>query len=167
LDSGIPALVIGAIILVAASFLARSSLSTYDAVGQRLKEVQARTGEQARTRLSVTSTSLDPTRSQLTLQVRNDGQVPLATWASVDLIVTYTAASTQHRTWCGFDATGTAPNSWRIASIAPDVLDPGLLDPGETATITVTLGTPVDAGASNVVIFGAENGVTVSAIFTS
>src|SRR5205823_3798273 len=107
----------------------------------------------------------DAPHSQLTIQVRNDGQTPVASWSSLDLIVSYTASSAQRSVWCSFDATGVAPNSWRVAAIAPDVLDPGLLDPGETATITIILATAVDPGTSNVVIFSAENGVTVSAIF--
>jgi archaellum component FlaF (FlaF/FlaG flagellin family) len=168
LDSSIPALVIGAILLLGASFLSRSSINSYDVLGQRVKEVEARTGEQARTRLTITGATLDAGNATLTVQVRNDGQTRVASWSAADVIVTYyTGPSTRENQWLAYATAAPAAGEWTVSSISPDSFEPGLLNPGETATLTIELGQPAAAGMSNVVEITTEAGVSVSAPFAS
>jgi hypothetical protein len=166
LDTSIPALVIGAILLLGATFLSRSSITTYDRLGQQIKGVEARAGEQARTSLSVTSAVLDGAHVELTLQVRNNGQTNLSAWQAMDVIVTYSdATSARLTTYLAYTDGALADNTWTVASMSPDSFEPGILNPGETATLTLRLSPAVGAGTSNVIVISTENGVTLSAVF--
>jgi archaellum component FlaF (FlaF/FlaG flagellin family) len=168
MDSSIPALIIGAILLLGASFLSRSSINSYDSLSQRVKEVEARTGEQSRTNLTVTGATLDGAKDTLTVQVRNDGQTRVSTWGAVDVIVTYyTAPSTRANEWLAYTSAAPAAGEWTVSGISPDAFEPGLLNPGETATLTIELSQPAVAGMTNVVVVTTEAGVSVSAPFAS
>jgi hypothetical protein len=168
MDSSIPALVVGAILLLGASFLSRSSINAYDSLSQRVKEVEARTGEQARTRLTITSATLDGAGDTLTVQVRNDGQTRVAAWSAVDVIVTYyTAPTTRTNQWSSYTSGTPAAGEWTVASLSPDAFEPGLLNAGETATLTIELNQAAAAGMTNTVVITTEGGVSISAPFTS
>jgi archaellum component FlaF (FlaF/FlaG flagellin family) len=167
LDTSIPALVIGAILLLGATFLSRSSITSYDRLGQQIKGVEARAGDQARTRLTITGATLDAPHVTLTLQIRNDGQTSLSAWEATDVIVTYTdASSARLTTYLTYTAGALADDTCTVTSISPDSFEPGILNPGETATLTIQVAPAVGAGTSNVVVIGTENGVTLSAVFT-
>jgi archaellum component FlaF (FlaF/FlaG flagellin family) len=168
MDSSIPAMVIGAILLLGASLLSRSSITNYDLLGQQIKQVEARAGEQARTQLTITSASLDGAQDTLTLQLRNDGQTRVATWSAVDVIVSYfTAPTTRVTDWMAFTSGAPGGGEWTVTSISPDTFEPGILNPGETATLTVVLSPPAATGHTHQVLVTAENGVTASALFSN
>jgi archaellum component FlaF (FlaF/FlaG flagellin family) len=168
LDSSIPALVIGAILLLGASFLSRSSIHSYELLGQRVKEVEARTGEQSRTRLTVTSATLNGGNDTLTLQVRNDGQTRIAAWQAVDVIVSYyTGPTARQSEWLQYTTGTPAAGEWTVSAISPDAFEPGFLNPGETATLTAVLSTSAATGHTHQALITAENGVSVSALFTN
>jgi hypothetical protein len=168
MDSSIPALVIGAILLLGATVLARSSIITYDRLGQQIKEVEARAGEQVRTRLTIVDATLDGPRDTMTVQVRNDGQTRIATWPALDVIVSYTpSGSSQTAQWLAYAPAVPAANEWALTSIAQDYFEPGILNPGETATITVELNPAAATGPAFQVSVTAENGVSATALFTN
>jgi archaellum component FlaF (FlaF/FlaG flagellin family) len=167
-DSGIPALVVSAIFLLGASFLARSSIASYDRLGQQIKSMEVRSGEQTRTRLTITSATLDAPRAVLTVQLRNDGQTSVGAWATVDVLISYySAPTTKVDVWVPYTTDALAANTWKVASISPDTFEPGILNPGETATLQIQLSPVVAASTTNLIVIAAENGVTVSALFTS
>ena len=167
MDTSIPALVIGAILLVGASILGRSSILSYDRLGQQVKAVEARAGEQARTRLTITSATLDGPRDTLTVQLRNDGQTKVGTWETLDVLVSYTsAADVRLDVWLPYTSGAPAANTWRLSSISPDAFEPGLLNPGETATLTLELSPAAKAATTHLLVISTETGVTVSTPFS-
>ena len=149
--------------------LSRSSITTYDDLGQQIKGVEARAGEQARTRLTITSAVLDVPHVVLTLELRNDGQTSVGLWGAMDLIVTYSDSTlptpVRRSVYLAYTEGVLADNTWTVASISPDVFEPGILNPGETATLTVQVSPAVGLATSNVIVISAENGITVSALF--
>ncbi len=167
MESGLPALIIAAVFLLAASFLSRSGISSYEALGQHIKQVEARTGEQARTRLTIVSASLDAPGTTLTVQLRDDGSTNISSWSALDVLVSYyTGPSSRVDAWIPYVDGGLSPNTWTVVSITSDAFEPGILNPGETATIEVGLSPAVASGTTNEVVIATDGGVTVSAPFT-
>jgi archaellum component FlaF (FlaF/FlaG flagellin family) len=167
MDSAIPSMLIAALLLVAATFMARTGLHSYDQLGASIKATQSRVSAQNTTRLSITGTSLNSGRDTLTLMLHNDGQTRLASYNKLDVILTYyTSADTRITSWLPFTDSVTA-DSWRLMGIQDDVYEPGILNPGETAQIEIDLGSAVQAGKTNLIVIGSEAGSTVSIPFTS
>jgi hypothetical protein len=168
LESSIPALVIGAILLLGAAFMSRSSISSYDRLGQQIKETQTRSGEQARTRFTLTSATLNGGQDVLTVQLRNDGQTRVATWAAVDVIVTYfTDSTTRTAQWMAYAPAAPAAGEWTVSSISQDTFEPGILNPGETATLTVELSPAAATGHTHEVVIATESGISATALFAN
>jgi archaellum component FlaF (FlaF/FlaG flagellin family) len=167
MDSALPSLLIGALMLLASAFLARGGIQSYDQLGGSLRNLETRIQQQNATRLSVTATSLDGARDTLTVNLRNDGQIRLAAYHKLDVIVTYyTSASARLTVWVPWSEAVT-PGAWRLASILNDAYEPGILNPGETAEIQIELGSAVHPGATNLIVIGSEIGSPVSVPFSS
>jgi hypothetical protein len=166
-ENAIPSLLIGAIMLLAASFFARSSFQSYDQLGASLKATETRLTERTATRLTITDASLDGARDTLTISLRNDGQTRLTSFERLDVILTYYISATDRLTaWYPF-AESVSANAWTLAGIADDTYEPGILNPGETASLEVELGSSVTAGKTNLIVISSEAGSTTSAPFTS
>ena len=167
MENAIPALVIGAILLAASSLMARGSLQAYDQMGSSIKQMEARLGEQARTRLTVTSAGLDGARDTLTVNLRNDGSTRLANFERVDVIVSaFQSASLAQTFWLAYTPGAPSLNTWTVVSIVNDVHEPGILNPGETAVLQIEL-SPVWPGMTNLVLITSDTGVTTSYPFAS
>lgn len=168
METSIPALIIGALLLIASTLTARSSLQAYDRLGASFQQMEARAGEKSQSRLAVTNASLDATKQTLTVSVRNEGQTRIALFDRLDVIVNYrTAPAASVSAWLPYASTTPTAGSWGVDSIDGDDFEPGILNPGETAHFHVELETPALAGQTNTIIIGSETGSTVSAPFSS
>jgi archaellum component FlaF (FlaF/FlaG flagellin family) len=160
-------MLIGAILIVASSLIARSGLKSYDDIGASVKQMQNRMVDQLNSRLTISNVTVDGGGGGLTLNLANVGQTRVATYDKVDLILTYfTSPTARVSSWMPYDQ-GASPNSWTLVSISNDVYEPGILNPGETAVIHVTLATPGQAGKTNFVIRHREVGSIASTNFNS
>ena len=167
MENAIPSLLIGALLIVASTMIARSGLKSYDDVGTSVKEMHLRMVDQLQSRLTISSVTVDAGGGGLTVNLANVGQTRVATFNRVDLILTYyTSPTTRVTTWLPYDA-GVSANSWTITSITNDVYEPGILNPGETAVVHVTLSAPVQAGKTNFVLMDSEHGSVASTNFNS
>lgn len=167
MENAIPALLIGALLIIASSMIARSGLKSYDDVGASVKQMQTRLVEQVQSRLTISNVTVDGGGGGLTLNLANVGQTRVATYERVDLILTYYTSPTARVTsWLPYDQ-GAGPNSWTLVSITNDAFEPGILNPGETAVIHVTLATPIQAGKTNFVLMNSEAGSVASTNFNS
>ena len=169
MEHSIPALIIGAILILASSLTARTSLQSYYQIGQSLRSMETRLGEQSQTRLTIVDIDLDGQRNTLTVQLRNDGQTRLAAFDRLDVLITYyTSATTRVSLWLPYTASNPpAANNWTVASISSDAYDPGILNPGETAEVVIELSPSVYQNTTNLFVISSEAGVSVSAPFTS
>jgi archaellum component FlaF (FlaF/FlaG flagellin family) len=167
-ENAIPAILIGALLIIASSMLARSGLKSYEDVGNSVKEMQNRMVDQLQSRLTISNVTVDGGGGGLTLNLANVGQTRVATYERVDLILTYFTSPTARVTsWLPYDAGGASANSWTVMSITNDAYEPGILNPGETAVIHVTLAAPVQAGKTNFVLMDSEAGSIASTNFNS
>lgn len=168
MENAIPALVIGAILLVASSLMARGSLHTYDQLSVSVKHLETRLMEQSGTRLTISSPALDGSRDTLTFNLTNDGQTRLSDFTRVDLILTYYTSPTVRQTvWFPYEGGTPTPGTWTIVSITNDTYEPGILNPGETAQVSVELTPAVEAGKTNLIVIATDSGSSITFPFTS
>ena len=166
MDTSIPAAIVAAILMVSAVLLARTSLRSFDDMGQVWKEMEVRASEQANTELTVTGVS-HVSGPDWEVDLRNDGSTWLSEYDQMDLVVQYTPASgTQVVDWIPYTSGSLADNTWVVSSITSDSFEPGLLNPGETLVMRFRLNPAAANGTTNRFFFSSELGVTVSSIFT-
>lgn len=166
MEQGLPALMIAAILMLSTVFMARGGYLGADAIGQSLRESQERYGQQTRTGLTVTGTSIDGSGANVTLSVRNDGQTPIADFAGMDIVVQYFGETgTRYDKWLAYADGALASDTWTAGNFGSDVFEPGILNPGETMDITARLNPVAGAGTTNWAIIGTDKGVTVQTYF--
>jgi archaellum component FlaF (FlaF/FlaG flagellin family) len=167
MENAIPALLIGALLIIASTMITRSGLKSYEQVSTSVKEMQTRMVDQVQSRLTISNVTVDGGGGGITLNLANVGQTRVATYDRVDLILTYyTSPTARVTTWLPYDAAVSA-NSWTITSISNDAYEPGILNPGETAVVHVTLAAPVQPGKTNFVLMDSEAGSIASTNFNS
>jgi archaellum component FlaF (FlaF/FlaG flagellin family) len=168
MDSAIPTMIIGAIMLTAVAVMGRGSLQAYDDVGMSLRAMESRILQKAGTQLTITDASVDPSGDFVTVSLRNDGQTRIAAYDRIDVILSYhPAPSLQINAWLPYRSGGPAANSWTLLSILDDGFEPGILNPGETALIRVDVNPGIAAGQTHSIVVSTEQGSTVSAAFSS
>src|SRR5262245_61082712 len=114
MENAIPSLLIGALLIVASTLIARSGLKSYDEVGNSVKEMHVRLVDQMQSRQTISSVTVDGGGGGLTLNLANVGQTRVATYERVDLIITYFTSPTARVTqWLPYNAGG-GPNTWTV-----------------------------------------------------
>lgn len=167
MDNAIPALVIGAIMLVASSLMARGSLHTYDQLSSSVKQMEARLGEQSRTRLSISNAAFDVGAGVLTFELYNEGQTRITDYTRLDLLLSFfSSPGVRETAWLPYTPE-TEPGAWTVVSILDDIHEPGILNPGETAQISVELPGAIEAGQTNLIVIATERGSSTTYPFGS
>lgn len=164
MENTLVAIVVVAVLTFATSVLSKASLNSLDQLGQTWKAMETVAGERARTSLTLVDASVDAAGEQVYLTVRNDGQSRLDTFAAMDLIVQYTSPGRAYQiVWLPYTTEEPASNQWTVTAVAPDVFEPGIVNPGETLTIKARLSPPMGVGTTNWLILTTSNGVSLSA----
>jgi flagellar protein FlaF len=167
METSIPALLVAAIMLMSTVVLARSGYTSFDTLSQSWKDMEDRAGEQLRTSLSVTDTQVDETGANVTVILSNDGQSTIGDFDRMDVVVQYfSESSTYYMRWIPYTPGPLQSNTWTVQSIANDVFEPGLFNPGEELTMVIRLNPVVGLSSTNWVIISTKLGVSVSAYFT-
>ena len=108
-----------------------------------------------------------PDRLQIT--IKNTGQTKISDFEDWDIIVQYyDSGGTYHVEWLPY--TGTAATyEWEVVWIhlngSPEIVDPGVLNPGEQMLIRTYLFPSVGAGTTNLAVISTPSGVTASTYF--
>ena len=166
MESGLPALVIAAILMVSTVFMARGGFMGADAIGQSLRQSEARYGQQNRTGLSVTSTAIDVAGANITIRVRNDGQTAVADFEAMDVVVQYFGETAiRYDKWIPYTAGPLASDTWTTGAFVNDVFEPGILNAGEEVDVLIRVNPVVGAGTTNWATIGTDKGVTVQTYF--
>jgi archaellum component FlaF (FlaF/FlaG flagellin family) len=168
METSIPALLVTAILMITTVLLARSGYTSLDEVGQSWQSMQERLDDQVHTQLTVVETSIDESKANITVRIRNDGQTKMADYARMDVVVQYFSESgTRYARWVPYTSGVLQSNTWTVTSIENDVFEPDVLNPGEVLEMQVRLNPPLGTGTTGWVIVATENGVTVSAYVTA
>ncbi len=167
MENALPTLIIGALLLVASAVLTHANVQANDKLSQSFREMESRLGYRAQSQLDVVDTSLDTGMDTLSLSLFNSGQTRISAFSRMDVIVIYQSAAGRVTKWVPYADQTLVTDSWQVSAIEDDGFEPGLLNPGETADITVKLPAPVVAGQSNRIVIVSDAGVVVSAPFSS
>jgi hypothetical protein len=166
MENGLPALMIAAILMLSTVLISRGGYFGADAIGQTLRESEARYGQQNRTGLTVTSVTIDGTGANITATVRNDGATTVGDYAGMDVMVQYFGETgTRYDKWIAYTSGALASDRWTTGTFTSDVFEPALLNQGETVQILIRVNPVVGIGTTNRVIIGTDRGVTVSSYF--
>ena len=166
MENGLPALMIAAIMMLATILLARGGFLGADAIGQSLRESEARYSQQNRTGLEFTATAIDGSGANVTLTIRNDGQTAVGDLGSMDVVVQYFSESgTRYDRWIPYTSGALGSNTWTATNFQNDVFEPGILNPGETMDVVVRVNPVVGPGSTNLAVIGTEKGVVVQTYF--
>jgi hypothetical protein len=166
MENGLPALMIAAILMLATVLISRGGYYGADAIGQTLRESESRYGQQNRTGLTVTGTSIDGTGANISITVRNDGATTLADFAGMDVMVQYFGESgTRYDKWLAYTSGALSSDRWTDGPFTNDVFEPGILNQGESMEILIRVNPVVGVGTTNRAIVGTDKGITVSTYF--
>ena len=153
--------------------MARGFMTTVDASTSNLQQAGQRDQDILNTQITAESANISTQpdgRGLLEITVKNTGQTKIADFENWDVIVQYyDASSTYHVEWLPYS--GTADTyQWEVTWIhlngGPEVVDPGVLNPGEEMLISTYLDPNVGAGTTNMAVLSTPSGVTASTYFS-
>ena len=166
METGIPALFVAAIFLVATVLVGRGGFIGMDNVSQSLKASELRNVERVGTEISVMGTAIDGSGANITITIRNDGQTPIGEYSQMDVLVQYFGeTATRYDKWIAYTSGALAPDTWTTGSFSDDVFEPGILNPGEQMEILVRVNPVVGAGTTNKAVISTEFGITAQTMF--
>ncbi len=166
MENGLPALLIAAILMLSTVLMARGGFMGADAIGQTLRQSETRYGQQNRTGLQVTTTSIDAAGANVTITIKNNGQTPLADYADMDVVVQYFGETgTRFDKWIPYTSGPLAADTWKTGTFTNDVFEPGILNTGESMELLIRLNPVVGPATTNLAVIGSEKGVTVQTYF--
>jgi hypothetical protein len=165
-ESGIPALFVAAIFLLATVMVGRGGFIGMDNVGQSLKTSEVRGIQRAGTELVVTGSSIDSAGANVTITVRNEGMTAIADFSRMDVVVQYFGeTATRYDKWIAYTSGALGSDTWTTGAFTNDVFEPGILNPGETVELLLRVNPVVGAGTTNKAVISTEHGVTFETLF--
>jgi hypothetical protein len=124
-------------------------------------------------RSDIVITSVTVTGPLVEVGVRNDGETPLVDFSRMDVVVQHTSGDagsgfTNQLLYVPYSTELPLPdNAWRVLAITDDVVDPGILNAGESMTVQVRLNPAVGTPTSNWLQVTTELGISASTFFTN
>ena len=169
-------LVVIALIIVAALALEGASLSSASEISASWEQMTGRTGERARTGLTLLTADISGGGTNIDISFRSTGQTPLADFSEWDVMIQYyqTASNQDMQVLRLSYSTEAAPPSgqWTVSGLylvvdtVPEVYEPNVFNPGEEMVIRLNITPAIPANTDNIVTIGVTNGVTVAAPFS-
>lgn len=165
MDSILPALIGTTVLVLASLFIARSGFTSFEVLGESWQDAEVRSVERVRSDISIVS--IDASGSTIDVVVQNDGATEVVDFSRMDVVLQYTGGGTNYVKYMDFTAEF-APqpdDSWRVLSINNDVIDPRVLDGGESMTVRL-LANPVPDSGSHWLQVTTELGISTASFFT-
>ncbi len=169
METAISALIIISVLVLTIVGLAQFALNSQAQLADASRLMQIRLNEQARTGLTPTSAGVNVTGDYVFVTLKNTGSTKLADFSEWDVLLQYQNASTTHLNWFPF---GSGRNQWNdqiymsISPSTPEVIEPGILNPGEYITFQIWVSPTVSAGTTNIATIATPTGITASTVFT-
>jgi hypothetical protein len=170
-DTAIPALLAVSVLVLTTMIMGRSGVSSFQTMGDAWRDAEERVGERIRSDITVTGVTV--TGQDVDVVVRNDGDTEIVDFARMDVVLQYTSGDllsgfTNNIVYLPFtDTLPQADNTWRVLVVGNDVIDPGIVNTGETLTLRLHLNPAVGLLTSNWVQVTTELGISASLFFTN
>ncbi len=166
MEHTIPALILGAILVMGAVIMAGVTNSAVDTVGQSWREIEVLSEERLGTDLSVVSTSVSGGGDDVDVVLRNNGRTSIWDSSLMDVIINYEGTDDQrYALWLPYTETPPQNNTWTVTAISGDYRNPGVLDNGEEMTIQIHLSPATKTGPDRWVVIATETGISYSIYF--
>jgi flagellar protein FlaF len=164
MENALTGIIIIGVMILAIMGLSQGTLAAQAGIADAIRQMQTRLADQARTDVQAVSASTSVLGDTVYITVKNTGSTKLADFEHWDVILTYpdSLAETQFE-W----HTIQSKQIYRAAeSGQPEIIDPGILNPGEEMVIFTNVVFGVGLGTTNVATVSTPNGITASTIFT-
>ena len=123
--------------------------------------------DRARTAVTPISAVANDTGNYVQVILQNIGTTRQANFAAWDVILNYTDVNGAQQTqWYTYSSQWNAQIYQSISPSQLEVIEPGILNPGEYLVIHVNTTPAVGVGTTNLATITAPNGVTVQSVFT-
>ena len=166
MEHTIPALILGAILVMGAVIMAGVTNNAVDTVGESWREIEVLSEERLGTDLSVVSTSVSAGGDDVDVVLRNDGRTSIWDSSLMDVIINYEGTDdTRYALWLPYTETPPQNNTWTVTAISGDYRNPGVLDNGEEMTIQIRLSPATKTGPDRWVVIATETGISYSIYF--
>ena len=166
MGAAITGLLVLSILFTSALMFFRVGLFGDVLLGNSFEDAQELLEERRETRISIGTTTIDTVfrcETQINLTPKNIGDVSISEFDQMDFIPWYIPDTGDDRI---FQFTHTGGNldtdEWSVSSIDGDSINPGILDPGETANLTSRLKQQPKPGELGYVTVATPGGISAS-----
>ncbi len=170
MESALISLVSVALVIIATVTMMMSAFGSASTVTDSWRQMEQRAEQIRRTDI----TAVPPDNyggGNIELLVRNDGQTDLSDFSHWDIIAQYQASGIYYIDYT--DNANPGSNEWTVEGIylsdntsMPEIFDFNILNPGETANLTINLNPEIGAGENAKITASTPNGVTSQSIVT-
>ncbi|WP_440947549.1 hypothetical protein ACSAZL_04570 [Methanosarcina sp. T3] len=163
----IAAMISVATILLASYVCSKGGFYMADVLADSVIKMQENKNEMAKTEIEITGVSTDSVDILVSLQ--NTGSTKIGDFTYMDVIVTYQNESGSIKTvWIPYQESEIlSRNRWTKVNIVPDLINPGVFDPGEEMEVQIRLDSsdPIGNSSVNWFLVAAPNGAKASRYF--
>ncbi len=167
MESVVSALIIVGILVLVVFSVAFYMLNAQAAISDSARVMQLRMNDQARTGMAFVSAVANVSGDYVQVILQNTGTSKQADLKHWDVILEYTdTQGGSHAGWYAYSSQWTAQIYQTISPSQLEVIEPGILNPGEYLVFQIHLVPEVGAGTTNLATITTPNGITVEAVFT-
>ena len=162
----IAAMISVAIILLASYVCSNGGFYMADGLANSVIDMQENKNEMLKTEIEVTNASIDTVSMTAQVFLQNTGSTKIGDFTYMDLIVTYKNESGDMKTiWIPYQE---GEIRWTKGVIVPDLINPGIFDPGENMKLQIWLdpSDPIENSNENWFLVAAPNGIKASRYFS-
>ncbi|MCD1296041.1 hypothetical protein CUJ83_13640 [Methanocella sp. CWC-04] len=138
-----------------------------DAMTYSIKEVQNMKNDQLKTEVELTN--IVTSGHNITFELKNSGNIRITNFTMMDMILTFNRTledDTKTTYWLPYRSVpAVEENAWTETSIYPDMINPGMLDPGETLYGRAYINDELWPGSLGWMSITTQNGVSGSSYF--
>jgi archaeal flagellar protein FlaF len=164
MENALTGIIIIGVMILAILGLSQGTLMAQAGIADATRLMQTRLADQARTSVQALSASTSVLGDMVYITIKNTGSAKLADFAHWDVILTYPGSLPE--TQVEWHAIQSKQIYLTAASGQPEIIEPGILNPGEEMVIYVDVLFDVGLGTTNVATVSTPNGITASTIFT-
>lgn len=154
-----------AILLLASYVCSSGGFYMADVLANSVMEMQENENEIMKTEIEITNISAD--EAEIFMYLNNKGSTKIGNFDYMDVIVKYSNTSGTVKTiWIPYqEDAGILENKWIVGNISPDLVNPGILDPGEEMELQILLEDSLKNESVNWLLVAAPNGAKASGYF--